>query len=152
MQQDLEEQLKKLESTDTPTLRAQWRELYGREAPRRASKTLMRLAVAYRLQERVYGGLSAAARRELKEIALQCDTGPRKNGESGPQLRLGMRLVREFKDELHEVTVLKEGFAYRGQSYTSLSKIARLITGTQWSGPAFFGLKKRKTPADEAAF
>lgn len=145
MDNELEEQLTALETGDKPTLRAQWRELYGREAPRRASKTLMRLAVAYRLQERVYGGLSAAARRELKEIALQCDTGPRAKGEAGPQLRLGMRLVREFKSELHEVTVLEEGFAYRGQSYKSLSKIARLITGTQWSGPAFFGLRKPKS-------
>ena len=143
MQQDVDEELTKLESADTPTLRAQWRELYGREAPSRASKTLMRLAVAYRLQERVYGGLSAAARRELKEIAAQSATWPhRQNGGVG-SLRLGTRHAREFKGELHEVTVLDDGFAYGGQHYGSLSKIARLITGTQWSGPAFFGLNKK---------
>ena len=144
MQQNLDDELAKLETADTPTLRAQWLELYGHEAPPRASKTLMRLAVAYRLQERVHGGLSAAARRELKEIAAQSATWPHKNKSQGQRLRLATRLVREFKGELHEVTVLDDGFAYRGQHYGSLSKIARLITGTQWSGPAFFGLNKKK--------
>ena len=143
VQQNLEQELAKLETADTPTLRAQWRELYGHEAPPRASKTLMKLAVAYRMQERVYGGLSAAARRELKEIALQSNTWPHRKKASGQTLTPGTQLVREFKGELHEVTVLDDGFAYRGRQFTSLSKVANVITGAHWSGPAFFGLNNK---------
>jgi Protein of unknown function (DUF2924) len=58
------------------------------------------------------------------------------------RLRPGMSLERGWRGETHIVTILAEGFAYRGQRYRSLSEIARLITGTRWNGPAFFGLRQ----------
>ncbi len=58
-----------------------------------------------------------------------------------PRIKPGTRLVRVWQGSLHEVTVLDAGFSYRGQTYASLSVIARQITGTRWSGPQFFGLK-----------
>jgi hypothetical protein len=61
--------------------------------------------------------------------------------EAGPVLRLGARLVRIWKGATHEITVVERGFAYRGQSYRSLTEIAKAITGAHWSGPRFFGLK-----------
>ena len=57
------------------------------------------------------------------------------------KLSAGASLLREWNAETHEVRVLEKGFEYRGQRYRSLSAIAREITGTRWSGPAFFGLK-----------
>lgn len=54
-------------------------------------------------------------------------------------------MVRQWHGKLHEVIVLEGGFMYGGEKFRSLSEIARVITGTRWSGPAFFGLKKRKS-------
>jgi hypothetical protein len=56
-------------------------------------------------------------------------------------LKLGSRLVRTWGDARHEVTVIEDGFAYRGKAYGSLSEVARAITGARWSGPRFFGIK-----------
>jgi hypothetical protein len=58
-----------------------------------------------------------------------------------PAIKPGTRLVRQWKEQVHVVEVETEGFEYRGVRYESLSEIARLITGTRWSGPLFFGLK-----------
>ena len=62
---------------------------------------------------------------------------------SGSTYKVGTRLVRSWKGELHEVTVLEQGFEHRGQRFNNLSVIAREITGTRWSGPAFFGLREK---------
>ena len=63
---------------------------------------------------------------------------------SRPQvaLRPGTRLLREWQGTTHEVRVLDAGFDYAGQTYKSLSAVARAITGTPWSGPLFFGIKR----------
>nr|NIM18730.1 DUF2924 domain-containing protein [Candidatus Latescibacterota bacterium]NIM64471.1 DUF2924 domain-containing protein [Candidatus Latescibacterota bacterium]NIO00624.1 DUF2924 domain-containing protein [Candidatus Latescibacterota bacterium]NIO27025.1 DUF2924 domain-containing protein [Candidatus Latescibacterota bacterium]NIO54550.1 DUF2924 domain-containing protein [Candidatus Latescibacterota bacterium] len=55
----------------------------------------------------------------------------------------GTILTREYRGEVHQVIVLEKGFEYDGKVYRSLSGIARAITGTQWNGYLFFGLKKR---------
>jgi len=57
--------------------------------------------------------------------------------------KIGTRYVREYQDKLHEVTVLESGYEYKDKTYRSLTKIAKDITGTKWSGPAFFGLKRK---------
>ena len=57
--------------------------------------------------------------------------------------------MREWKGKIHRVMVLAEGFAHEGALYPSLSEVARVITGTRWNGPRFFGL--RAAPLDEAA-
>ena len=54
-------------------------------------------------------------------------------------------MVRQWQGKLYEVVTLESGFIFDGQKYRSLSEIARAITGTRWSGPAFFGLKKRRS-------
>ena len=94
--------------------------------------------LAYRIQEREYGGLANAARKRLRDIA-----GKQARGRGSSGLDHGTRLVRSWKGEVHEVEVSNGTFAYRGKQYSNLSRIAREITGTRWSGPVFFGTKPR---------
>src|SRR5207302_682790 len=103
---------------------------------------LMVPILAYRMQEREYGGLSNSARRRLKEIAASLGHTRPSLPETDSAPQTGTRLVRSWRGELHEVLATGSGYHYRGRSYSSLSKIAREITGTRWSGPAFFGVRK----------
>jgi hypothetical protein len=95
--------------------------------------------LAYRIQEKEFGGLSHQARKKLQELAL---TGGIRKRQSDT-VRDGTRLVRTWRGDVHSVTVNDSGYVYRGQRYSSLSRIAREITGTQWSGPLFFGTKTK---------
>ncbi len=135
-----------LADLDAVGLRAEWRRLYRSHPPRHIRRDLLVLAIAWKLQERVYGGLTAAQKRRLADIAEEL----RKNGNlsAGPAICMkpGLRLVREWRGETHDVLVLEDGFEWNGQRRGSLSAIAREITGTQWSGPRFFGLKPRPMP------
>jgi len=94
------------------------------------------------MQERAYGGLSHTARKRLREIAasLHMDKLPPRDGDTEPQT--GTRLIRSWHGEVHEVIAIGSGYLYRGRTYSSLSRIAREITGTRWSGPLFFGTRK----------
>jgi hypothetical protein len=127
-------------------LRPEWRRLY-RSAPPRLSLDLMRRAIAYRIQEKVFGGLSAASKRKLKEHATQIEITGRVRPDSRPVVRSGARLVREWNGRTYTVTVTEYGFEHGGKTYRSLTKVARVITGAHWSGPRFFGLNG--TPAKD---
>jgi DUF2924 family protein len=128
-------------------LRERWRTLYRSEPPPRISEDLLRRAVAYRLQERVLGGLKPSTRRLLERVAE--DAQPRRSASAAPARKVGPGavLIREWRGTSHQVTVLEEGVLFRGKRYRSLSEVARKITGTRWSGPLFFGLK---APAEES--
>lgn len=119
-----------------------WAENFSKDPPPTLRKELMVPLLAYRMQERELGGLSHTARRRLREIAasLHADGPSQERSDSSPQT--GARLIRVWKGETHEVTATGNGYEYRGQTYSSLSKIAREITGTRWSGPLFFGVRK----------
>jgi hypothetical protein len=132
-----------LHSASIIQLRQRWKALYGTEPPRRASRDLMTRAVAYRIQERALGGLSASTRRLLERVAD--DIGGRRPAKvpSIRKVHAGAILLREWGGVQHQVTVLESGVLFRGKQYRSLSEVARLITGSRWSGPLFFGLKKR---------
>jgi hypothetical protein len=99
--------------------------------------------LAYRIQEREYGGLSNVARKRLREIAKSIEPGKQVEGRRSSDLGQGTRLVRSWRGEVHEVEVSDGGFTYRGKRFSNLSQIAREITGTRWSGPVFFGTKQR---------
>jgi len=131
-----------LHGLDTPALRELWPEIFGRPAPKWISRDLLLRALAYRVQERAEGGLSKATLRRLGALANPEGDHARSPKLPAPQPKPGTRLVREWRGELHQVTVHNDGFDYRGAPYTSLSQIAREITGTRWSGPVFFGLRK----------
>jgi hypothetical protein len=113
-------------------LRNEWRRLY-RSQPPRLSRDLLVRAIAYRIQELRYGGLSKATRRKLAAIVQARWSVGEIAPEGAPRIRAGARLVREWNGRTHTVTVEKEGFTYAGRSYHSLSAIAREIPP---AGPA----------------
>jgi len=150
MPKALARQLVELESASTAELRGRWERAHKHPAPKRASRDLLLRAVAYHIQERAEGGLSKFTRRRLAKLAGRA--GKNREPKSPPNLRLkpGNRLIREWRGEIHRVTVLDDGFDWRGDLYASLSQIARAITGARWSGPLFFGLRKSGSRAREA--
>jgi len=118
-----------------------WARVVGKPIVRRASRELLVSAIAWHLQARQHGGLTPAVQRKLERLAAAIDRGEPVLTAIA-RLRPNMSLERGWRGETHSVTVLADGFAYRGQRYRSLSQIARLITGTRWNGPAFFGLRQ----------
>ena len=129
-------------------LRSEWRRLFRTEPPS-LSRDLLARAIAYRLQERAFGGLSPATLRRLEGIANRRDGEP-PPPEAAPSLRSGTRLVREWHGRAHVVSVTDAGFDYAGACYRSLTEIAKAITGAHWSGPRFFGLRDRKIVKESA--
>jgi hypothetical protein len=123
-----------------------WIEAFGKSIPASLYKPIVIPLLAYRLQELRFGGLSPECERYL--AALLPKTGKAKQAPPR-RLKAGTRLLRTWQGRTHSVTIADPGFIYDGQTYNSLSLIARKITGTQWSGPAFFGLNK--TPAKGVA-
>ena len=135
---DLDAQLAVLDSMPRAELRAAWiREV--RTPPPNVSAGLLRLALAHCLQSKVMGGVTKAMERKLQEIA---------EGSSAQRITPGTRFVREWRGKVHVVTVSDERrYRWQNRDWNSLSEIARTITGTQWSGPAFFGTKSKKRAA-----
>lgn len=124
-------------------LKERWQALYGIPPPPRLGRVLLMRAVAYRMQEQALGGLRPAMRRRLAQAAEDIGFG-RAPAPMPPTIKPGTRLLREWQGVTHEVIVLEDGVRYRGETWTSLSAVAREITGTRWSGPLFFGLKGRR--------
>jgi Protein of unknown function (DUF2924) len=138
----LSEQIATLPSLSKAQLLAIWAENFSKDPPPNLRKELMVPILAYRIQEREFGGLSHGARRRLREVAASLNTEKPSQERSDSTPPTGMRLLRMWRGEMHEVIATGNGYLYRGQTYSSLSKIAREITGTQWSGPLFFGVRK----------
>jgi hypothetical protein len=135
------EEVQALERLDLAGLRAKWRRRWG-EPPRYRSRELMANAIAHRLQVEALGDLPAPIRRKLAELERQFRMNPRFQPVPGPKLAPGCSILREWGGARHEVIVLEQGFAYGGQRFSSLSKVAEHITGTKRSGVLFFGLKQ----------
>ncbi len=146
MPKALARQLAELESASTAELRTRWERACRHPAPKRASRDLLLRVLAYHIQERAEGGLSKAALKRLAHLADPKRNGGQPPRPAPPRLRPGTRLIRDWGGAVHQVTVGEDGFDYRGARYASLSRIAREITGTRWSGPLFFGLRKTARP------
>ncbi len=129
-----------LEEFSRGALRQRWEDLYGTPCPSRMSSSLMRRAVAYRIQEQALGGLDRVTLRRFGRAAEDLAAG-RSPTPPGAKIKPGTRLLREWQGVVHEVVVLERSVQYRNDSWPSLSAVAREITGTRWSGPRFFGLK-----------
>ena len=136
----LTDELAELRGLDPTALKQRWRVLYRTEAPAHIGQSLLLQAVAYRLQERVLGGLKSSTRRLLERAAEDSLHG-RTPTEAPARVTPGSVLIREWHGVSHRVTVLADGVLLRGARYRSLSEVARKITGTRWSGPRFFGLR-----------
>jgi hypothetical protein len=139
LHEDISQRIASLPALNKAQLLVVWRENFSHPPPPKLRKELMVPVLAYRIQEKEFGGLSHQARRKLEELARTAST--RKRQPSA--VEDGTRLVRTWRGEVYEVSVTDSGYVYRGQQYSSLSRIAREITGTQWSGPLFFGTKKK---------
>ena len=142
MDPDIADQIAQLRSLSRQELLDLWQKLYRRAAPQGIRRELMVPFLAYRIQENAYGGLKPATRCKLSRIARELE-----KSAASPELRIqrkikpGTCLLRHWRGEGHEVLVTDSGYEYRGASFSSLSPIARQITDTRWSGPAFFGLR-----------
>jgi len=145
----LEAEIARLRSLDIKALRARWRISFGRNAPPHLARHLQFAMLAYRLQAEVVGDLDAETVRFLKQI----DLAPSKQAavpltqafeRRRRDLSPGTVLTREWGGQHHRVMVLDGGFAWQGRTYSSLSEIAKAITGTKWNGPRFFGLRDKK--------
>jgi len=142
--------LQALAEMNYDALRAEWRRLYRAPPPKRVSRDLLMLGVAWKVQERAYGGLGAATKRRLADLAKTMERNGDVTRNRVARLKPGARLVREWRGEIHTVIVLEDGFEWKGTQWRSLSVIAREITGIHWSGPRFFGLNG-KTKAQPSA-
>ena len=126
-----------------PDLRARWKVAFGHPAPGRTSQDLLLRALAYHIQATAQRGLSKATRKRLARLAAGDDRARHTWNRPAAKLKPGSSLIREWGGKVHQVTVCEQGFDYGGSHYRSLSHVARTITGTRWSGPAFFGLTGR---------
>jgi len=146
-QNEVTKQIAMLESLCLAELRKRWTRMFSASVPRGLSQDMLIRGIAYKIQEKAYGGLSQAMKRKLNTVAKQIDGDDRGGLVTGPALKSGAKLIREWQAQTYTVTVLDDGFEYNGKRYGSLSMIAREITGVRWSGPRFFGLKKEKVDA-----
>ncbi len=148
---DVAKALVRLSEVTIFELRGEWRRLHRMPPPMRLSRDLLIRAITYKLQERVYGGLSMATLRKL----AQAGADPSGRGATKPappiSLRPGTRLVREWRGVTHTALIHADGIEWRGQRYRSLSVVARKITGARWSGPRFFGLRQRSMDSHSRA-
>jgi len=145
----LEQQLAELPGMSPAQLRAKWRECWRKPAPD-IGPDLLRRGITWKLQSRVYGDVPNHVKRELERAAERLRRGEELVSSSRSSLKPGTRLVRSWNGKVHHVLVLDDGFEYDARRFSSLTQIATAITGTHWSGPSFFGLKKPK-PVKRAA-
>lgn len=140
-------QIAALYEMDRQQLRERWWELTGKTAPNYNREYLIK-RLAYRIQELAFGGLSEQAKSLVTTVLRKAGYNEQEMAPSRDQGKrsalpvAGTRLVREWNGKRYEVTVTEQGYEFGGRAYQSLSAIAKLITGTQWNGPAFFGLRK----------
>jgi hypothetical protein len=129
-------------------LRQAWSDAWGAPPPKGARRRFLMLGIAWKWQEAVHGGLPKPLERRLAALAAGLLRSGAPNGAAAahttpPRPMPGTRLVRAWKGERHTVQVTESGYLWRGESWTSLSAIARAITGSRRNGPAFFGLRER---------
>jgi len=139
---EVERQIAGLADRSTQELRVAWRQLHRTGPPVGLSRDLLIRALANRLQEQRYGGVSRALRRRLQNLAEVSDKAMMAV-DPGLVLKAGTTLVRQWRGHTHTVLVHNDGFEHAGQRYRSLTAIAERITEAHWSGPRFFGLTKR---------
>lgn len=139
-EKSVDDQLAGLSQLDLASLRGEWIRLYGKPPSRYVGRELLMRAVAYRIQEKAYGGVKPAIVRKLRKVMENLRAGKKANIIPPRVMQPGVRLMREWNGETHVVEVLPKGFGWRGSRYPSLSAVAHAITGARWSGPRFFGL------------
>jgi hypothetical protein len=145
----VEDEIAHLRGLDLSGLRARWQSVFQRQAPTHLTRHLLFAVIAYRLQADRFGDLDHATKQVLDQ-AIANEAGPTMSSrlasfdQKRTELKPGTVLVREWDRQSQRVMVLASGFAWNGQTYDSLSKVAFAITGTKWNGPRFFGLRDKE--------
>jgi hypothetical protein len=147
----LDDEIAHLRDLDLQGLRARWKSTFRRQPPYHLPRHLLFAVLAYRLQADQLGDLDPATARLLRQIAtaggtLRASRLTQEFARKGIKLRPGTILMREWNAQAYRVTVVDDGFALNGKTYDSLSKVAFAITGTNWNGPRFFGLRDKISP------
>src|SRR5690242_18326510 len=136
-------QLAALKTMPVGDLKQKWRDLFDREPPP-YNRRFLESRLAYRIQELAYGGLSEETIERLDALADELDGNISRRASFANRPISGTRLIREWNGVEHCVTVRHADFEYQGRPYKSLSAVAKHITGTQWNGLIFFGLKNTR--------
>src|ERR1700704_3664226 len=147
----VEDELDRLPGMPIAELRIRYCEVFRTDPPKAFGPDLLRRSIAHRIQEKAYGGLSRPAQRMLDQAIKAFAAKPNGKIVLPRRIKPGSVLVREWKGKSHRVTVLADGFVYDGKTYSNLSEIAVLITGTRWNGPRFFGLRSKTQESGEPA-
>ncbi|WP_398469805.1 DUF2924 domain-containing protein [Tardiphaga sp.] len=147
----VEAELERLPTTPIVQLRLRYRALFRAEPPTAFGPDLLRRSIAYRIQEKAYGGIPRPVQRVLDEMINAFVAKPGGKLILPRRIKPGSILVRNWKSKTYRVTVMADGFAYEGAIYGNLSEIAVLITGTRWNGPRFFGLRPKPDKASDPA-
>ena len=136
-------QLAALRKMSVVELKQRWEALFGTPAPNN-SRSYLEVRLGNRIQELMLGGLSRDTRRVLDLLVKELEgKNTRKAIMTDPRKPIpGTRLLREWDGAEHSVTVLRDCFDWQGRKFKSLSAVARAITGTQWNGYRFFGLRE----------
>lgn len=133
----LDKQIELTEELPRDELITRWSKMHGCLPPKGMNNPMLVRSAAYQVQVKRLGGLKRETRKALLAIANGADHKPL---IPKPELKPGKRLMREWHGKTHQVEVIEDGFEWQGEIYTSLSAIAKAITGAKWSGPRFFGL------------
>jgi len=148
-QASVEDEITHLRGLDLGGLRSRWQSVFQRPAPVHLARNLLFAVIAYRVQADCYGDLDHATRQVLdrsvtKETGRATSARLASFDQKRSKLTPGTVLVREWDRQSQRVMVMADGFAWNGQTYDSLSKVAFAITGTKWNGPRFFGLRDKE--------
>jgi hypothetical protein len=139
----LEENVTGLANLSEIVLREKWEEIFNSDPPKGLRRNLLVPILAYKIQEQKFGSLSKPCRTRLSRLGEVIENDANCSALV-PALKPGTRLVRKWRDQVYLVNVETNGYEYQGNLFLSLSEIARLITGTRWSGPLFFGIKENR--------
>jgi hypothetical protein len=157
-QSSITTRIQALQQMTTAQLREEWRRVMGEE-PRFFHRTWLWRRLAWAIQAKEYGGLSARAQERLNELLPHAETwmplGKRALQDVGtplpvPQTKddrlpaVGTVLTRKYRNRTIAVTILEDGFDLEGKRYASLTAVAKAVTGSHWNGRLFFGLTESK--------
>lgn len=156
---DITGQVNALQNLAREELTISWRKAHGSEPPKSMRHDLLVRSAAWHLQAKHFGGLSPSTRRALKAAMAEVEkvmapqalasistsaaadtVSATTAGRNRRSVAPGARLLRDWNGKTHIVDVIENGFVFQAKVYTSLTAIARQITGAHWSGPRFFGL------------
>ena len=145
----IEDEIAHLRGLDLKGLRARWLSVFKRPPLAHLGRHLLFSIIAYRIQADRFGDLDHETTQLLGRTGAQ-ESGAAMSArlvsfdQKRTELTPGTVLVREWDRQSQRVMVMPDGFAWNGQTYDSLSKVAFAITGTNWNGPRFFGLRNKE--------